>query len=223
MAARPEWATEEPPPAAEIRLGTQGWSYTDWVGPFYPPGAKAGQFLRYYSQSFDTVELDTTFYAIPQQRTVEGWLGATPDGFLFTAKLPQVITHMKRLVNVEEDLQAFLASLEPLGDRLGALLVQLPPDFHHDERPALESFLSQLPPGYQFAVELRHRSWIRPDVLDLLRHHQVAWTVVDLYYMPRLAEATASFAYVRWLGDRRRIDRFDRVQVDRLTQMERWA
>src|SRR3712207_3164786 len=104
--------------AAEILLGTQGWSYPDWVGTFYPPGAKAGEFLRLYSQTFATVELDSTFYGVPRPSMIDGWVRNTPEGFKLAAKLPQAITHEKRLVDAGDDLRAFLEIITGLGSRL---------------------------------------------------------------------------------------------------------
>lgn len=207
----------------EIRLGTQGWSYKDWVGSFYPPDAKPADYLRFYSQVFDTVELDTTFYSTPRAELVRSWAENTPDGFLFTAKLPQAITHEKHLKDCASELDAFVAAMRLLGAKLGALHIQMPPQFHHDEVGSLEAFLPLLPRDVPFAIEFRHRSWLRDDVLDLLRQHNVAWCAIDLYYMPRLAHVTADFAYVRWLGDRRQISQFDRIQIERGEQMATWA
>lgn len=223
MSAPPEWTESPEPLPGEIRLGTQGWSYPDWVGPFYPRGVLHGDLLRYYARAFDTVELDTTFYAVPRQQVVAGWRAAVPDGFLFSAKLPQTITHMKRLRGAEADLEALLQALEPLGDCLGALLIQLPPDFHPDERPALEAFLRQLPAGYQWALEVRHRSWIHPELFDFLGERGVGWTVLDMAGMPRVPEVTADFAYVRWLGDRHSLALSDLAERDRAESLDRWA
>lgn len=208
---------------SEIRLGTQGWSYPDWVGAFYPPGSKPADYLGFYSQVFDTVELDTTFYSTPRQALVRSWAENTPENFLFTAKLPQVITHEKHLANSEKELDEFVSAMRLLGPKLGALLIQCPPNLHYEERPALEAFLPLLPRDVSFAIEFRHRSWLRDDVLELLRQYNVAWTIIDLYYMPRLLHLTADIAYVRWLGDRRQISVFDHIQIDRGEQMHAWA
>jgi uncharacterized protein YecE (DUF72 family) len=208
---------------AEIRLGTQGWSYADWVGVFYPPGAKPSDYLRFYSQIFDTVELDTTFYSTPRPDLVRSWAENTPDGFLFTAKLPQAITHEKHLKNCEAELDGFVSTMRLLGSRLGALHIQLPPDFHYEDLANLQAFLPLLPPDVSFAIEFRHRSWLQDDVLDLLRRYNVAFCAIDLYYMPRMPLVTADFAYVRWLGDRRQISTFDRIQIDRTAQMTAWS
>ena len=208
---------------AEIRLGTQGWSYPDWVGTFYPPQSKPTDYLQFYSQVFDTVELDTTFYSTPRAETVRSWAETTPDGFLFAAKMPQSITHEKHLANSESELAEFVDTMRLLGPKLGAILIQCPPQFQFEELPALQAFLPLLPRDVSFAIEFRHRSWLRDDVLDLLRQYNVAWCVIDLYYMPRVPNITADFTYMRWLGDRRQLSVFDRVQIDRSEQMQKWA
>ncbi len=207
----------------DICLGTQGWSYQDWVGSFYPPTSKPSDYLRFYSRVFDTVELDTTFYSIPRPSLVRAWAENTPEDFLFTAKLPRSITHEKHLKDAQDELAAFVAAMRLLGAKLGALLVQLPPDFHYEELANLEAFLPLLPTDISFAVEFRHRSWLRDDVVDLLRRYNVAWCVIDLYYMPQTPHVTADFTYVRWLGDRRKISQFDRIQIDRTAATEKWA
>jgi uncharacterized protein YecE (DUF72 family) len=113
--------------------------------------------------------------------------------------------------------------MEPLGQKLGPLLIQLPPDFKADEVGALRQFLERLPSGFRFAAEFRHRSWVNEDTFELLRQHGVAWTSIDLVYMPRRAEVTTDFAYVRWLGDRRKIQTMDAVQIDRTADLDAWA
>jgi uncharacterized protein YecE (DUF72 family) len=217
------WAEVEAPPPGEIRLGTQGWSYPDWVGPFYPPGTRPSDLLRQYARVFNTVELDSTFHAIPRREIVASWRASVSDDFVFSAKLPRVITHLKRLRGVESDLDAFLQAMAPLGDRLAVLLVQLPHDLHSDERPALEAFLQQLSGPYRWAVEVRHRSWVHPDVFDLLSQYDVAWTIVDLVGMPTVPEVTTDFAYVRWLGDRNLNPLSDVAEITRAENLERWS
>lgn len=206
-----------------IYLGTQGWSYKDWVGPFYPPASRPGDYLSFYARSFNAVELDTTFYATPPASRVDLWLKATPDDFLFTAKLPRSITHDRHLQDSREEVAEFLRVMALLGPKLGAILVQMPPDFTIDERPALEAFLKLLPEEPRFALELRHRSWLEESTFDLLRRHGVAWTMVDHSYMPTQVELTTDFTYVRWLGDRRKIERVHAVQIDRTADLDRWV
>jgi uncharacterized protein YecE (DUF72 family) len=206
-----------------IYLGTQGWSYADWVGSFYPPGTRPDRYLSLYTRSFDAVELDTTFYGIPSASRVATWRDTTPPDFVFTAKLPRSITHDRRLVDAGDELRDFLQSLKPLGAKLGAVLIQLPPDFSGDERPALEGFLALLPGDVRFAAEFRHRSWLNDDTFDLLRRHHVAWTIADLWYMPVTPVLTTDFTYLRLLGNRRQITRVHTVQIDRRADLERWA
>lgn len=206
-----------------IYLGTQGWGYKDWVGPFYPPGTRSQDYLRIYARSFGAVELDTTFYGTPRPQAVQAWDQSTPADFIFTAKVPRLITHDRRLVDAEHDFVEFLTVMENLGPKLGPLLLQFPPDFQADERDTLERFLALLPEDFRFAAEFRHRSWLTEATYDLLRRHNVAWTMIDLNYMPRHAEVTADFAYVRWLGDHKKITRMNATQLDRHADLETWA
>jgi uncharacterized protein YecE (DUF72 family) len=207
----------------QIYLGTQGWSYKDWVGPFYPAGTTSREYLSNYAQVFDAVELDTTFYGIPGRDRVQAWRRSTPDGFRFAAKVPRSITHDARLVNAQREMMEFLETMQELGDKLGPVLVQLPPDFTGDERPALTRFLGELQAGFSYAVEFRHRSWLSDETYELLRQHGIAWTMIDLSYMPRHVEVTADFTYVRWLGNRRAIQRVHEVQIDRREELDAWA
>src|SRR5579872_3325512 len=200
---------------SQIFLGTQGWSYKDWVGPFYPPNIRPQTYLRHYCRQFDAVELDSTFYGPPEAETVRSWASSSPPNFVFTAKMPRAITHDRHLVDAQADLAEFLASISLLDDKLGAILIQLPPDFKIDERPALEEFLKLLPDDMGFALEIRHRSWLIEDTYELLRRHRVAWTMIDLPYMPITPEITSDFAYVRLLGDHKRIARLNATQIDR--------
>lgn len=206
-----------------IYLGTQGWGYKDWVGSFYPPGTRSQDFLSVYAESFGAVELDTTFYGTPRPASVDAWNRSTPDDFTFTAKIPRLVTHDRRLVGAEPDFVEFLSAMDVLGAKLGPLLLQFPPDFTSQERPALEHFLSILPDDFRFAAEFRHRSWLEEDTYELLRHHGVAWTMIDLSYMPKHLEITADFVYIRWLGDHKKIIRMDATQLDRRDELDRWA
>lgn len=209
----------------EYRIGTQGWSYADWVGPFYPEGTRTADWLEAYTTRFDTVELDTTFYRAPSAKMVQGWDQKTPPGFLFAAKFPRAITHDAGLSGVADETRAFLRAIEPLGAKLGPLLVQLPPQFQNRpaEAAALRQFVETLPAGFQYAVEFRHRSWLEPQTYALLAERGIAWCMIDLYYMPKVYEVTAPFTYVRWLGDRSKIDKVDHVQFDRRRELIDWA
>jgi uncharacterized protein YecE (DUF72 family) len=207
----------------EFFLGTQGWSYKDWVGPFYPDGTPARAYLSRYAQSFGAVELDTTFYGIPTEKRVQVWDEGTPEAFLFTAKVPRSITHDRHLEDGAAEMHEFVRVMSMLGPKLGAILIQLPPDFTIDERPALQTFLNDLPDDVRFAVEFRHRSWLRDDTYALLAAHRIAWTCIDLSFMPREVAVTTDFMYVRWLGNRSRIQQMDRTQIDRRRELDAWA
>ncbi|HEV7922547.1 MAG TPA: DUF72 domain-containing protein, partial [Thermoanaerobaculia bacterium] len=204
-----------------IRLGTQGWNYDGWVGPFYPPGSRAADYLSLYARAFDAVEVDSTFYAIPSAKTVRDWAARVPAGFTFALKLPKEISHENRLSDPAGLAPRFFDRARELGGKLGPILVQLGPDFTPAERPALAGFLSLLPRDLQFAVEFRQRGWIDQDVLALLADHNVALTLTDARWIPRktmlaLAEQpTADFAYVRWMGPNRDIVDYSRIQFDR--------
>ena len=213
----------------ELRLGTQGWNYSAWVGPFYPDGTRAPDFLRLFSRAFDTVEVDSTFYAIPPVSTVRGWASRTPEHFRFALKLPQEITHERRFVDADTPLQTFVERAHELGPKLGPILIQCGPDFSPLERSALERFLPQLPGGVRFAIEFRQRGWITPETLELLSAHRVALALSDGRWVPRkwllrLCERpTTDFAYLRWMGPDRAITDYSHLQVDRSAEVDAWA
>jgi uncharacterized protein YecE (DUF72 family) len=214
---------------ARLRLGAQGWNYEAWVGPFYPSGTKPAHFLATYARAFDTVEVDSTFYAVPAPTTVRGWAERTPDGFTFALKLPQEITHERRLRDAGDVLVQFLDSARELGPKLGPILIQLRPDFGPAELPGLTEFLPLLPPGVDFAIEFRQRGWINEGVLALLREFRVALALSDGRWIPRnvlqrlAGEPTSDFAYLRWMGPDRSIVDYSRIQVDRTKELSGWA
>src|ERR671932_2775156 len=191
------------PPEEGLYLGTSGWSYADWEGTLYPEGLPSASRLAEYAKHYPTVEIDSTFYGIPRRSTVQKWREISPDGFLFAAKFPQEITHDLNLVGADAETDAFLRTMAELGDRLGPLLLQLPPSFAVEGMGVLEDFLKGLPEGFRYAVEVRHRSWLGSDLPEMLREHGVALTLIDYPRMPRMEEATAGFVYIRWLGNRR--------------------
>ena len=216
--------------AATIRLGTQGWNYDGWVGPFYPTGTRTTEYLSVYGRAFGTVEVDSTFYAIPSVRTVRGWANRVPEGFKFALKLPQEITHDNRLRDSAELTALFLDRARELDDKLGIVLIQLGPDFAPAELPALAAFLPQLPTKeIPFAIEFRQRGWINDGVLALLREYRVGLTLTDARWIPRkqmlaLAETpTSPVAYLRWMGQNRDLTDYTHIQVDRTRELSAWA
>ena len=190
------------PPEKNLYLGTSGWSYADWEGTLYPEALPSGARLAEYVKIFATVEIDSTFYGIPRRSTVKNWREVAPDGFLFAAKFPKEITHDRNLVGAEAEAESFLNTMAGLGERLGPLLLQLPPSFDVEGMGVLEDFLERLPEGFRYAVEVRHRSWLGSDLPEMLGERGAALTLIDYPKMPRMEGATADFSYIRWLGDR---------------------
>jgi len=189
---------------SELLIGTSGWSYNEWGGVFYPT-ANTNK-LSFYSKLYRTAEIDSTFYAFPAKGLVMGWSRYTPDDFVFSAKLPRLITHDKNLElgkGVENDLTKFLSLMKPLiaSGKLGPVLIQLPPSFNYDrDLGKLEGFLRIIPEDVAFAVEFRHPSWLREGVWSLLRDHNVANVIVDEPLLPPDCVVTADFAFIRWHG-----------------------
>ncbi|MGC8618668.1 MAG: DUF72 domain-containing protein, partial [Thermoplasmata archaeon] len=149
----------------DIRTGCSGWNYSQWVGPFYPRGTKPSDYLKVYSRIFDIVEIDSSFYRIPDAIIVESWRNSTPEGFLFTAKMPQSVTHDLRLRNASREASSFVERIGILKNKIACILIQLPPSLSYKEGfPRLKTFLEDLPPGFSYAIEFRHDSWFRDDM-----------------------------------------------------------
>lgn len=216
-----------------IHIGTQGWNYAAWVGPFYPPGTRASEFLPTYAKAFRVVEVDSSFYAVPDARAVRAWNERTPPEFTFTLKMPRDVTHERRLRDADDLVREFLDRARELGPKLGPILLQMGPDFAPEELPAIERFLPDLPRDLRFAIELRQSRWTRSDVLprllELLAQHKVALALSDGPWIRRetmlelVERATADFLYVRWMGPDREITDYSRIQFDRSEEIGAWA
>ncbi|MFP3853891.1 MAG: DUF72 domain-containing protein [Anaerolineales bacterium] len=209
--------------SGELLLGTQGFSFKDWVGPFYPDGTQPRRYLEIYARHFPSVEIDSTFYATPRESVVAGWRERTPEGFRFAAKFPRLITHDKKLDRAKADAESFIQRMQILGDKLGVLTLQFAYDFGPEFSDRLERFLEDLPEGPRYAVEVRNRGWLEPNFGEMLSHYGVALVLQDLHYMPRLDWVTADFTVIRWLGRRKDIEVFDRIQLDREARLRDWA
>ncbi|MPZ76046.1 MAG: DUF72 domain-containing protein [Deltaproteobacteria bacterium] len=223
-----------------VYVGTSSWSCQDWLGSFYPANLKPRQFIECYARHFRAVEIDSTYYSIPAPSVVTAWKERTPPGFIFSAQVPGAITHHKILQDCQQEFTMFLKRLEPLEDRLGPLLLQFPyfnkNSFasRHQFDKLLRPFLKTLPGDFKFALEIRNKTWISWDFLELLREHSVAFVLVAQAWMPSidvLARAldlvTGDFFYVRFIGDRTAIEsktrRWDRLVEDKTSEMSVWA
>jgi uncharacterized protein YecE (DUF72 family) len=179
-----------------LRAGTSGFNYDEWKESFYPPGLPAARRLAYYAGQFDTVEINATFYRMPTPKTLAAWAAAVPAGFAFGLKAPQRITHFGRLRGVDDPVRFFCETALTLGDRLGPLLFQLPPNFPRD-LARLADFLALLPSGLDVAMEFRHDSWLDGDVYERLRARNVALCVADTGERTTPLVSTADFGYFR--------------------------
>ncbi len=185
--------------AGGLFVGTSGWSYRDWVGPFYPPNLPTREWLAFYSSHFRTVELNVTFYRLPFESMLRAWNQRAPDGFRFAVKGWRRITHVLRLDSVDEPLRVFGERIRLLADHLGPVLWQLPPSLRYDPE-RLDRFAQQLPREWRHAIEFRHASWLCADTYDLLRRHGLALVLVSSLRMPMVTEVTAPFVYLRFHG-----------------------
>jgi uncharacterized protein YecE (DUF72 family) len=183
----------------EIRIGTSGYNYSHWRGPFYPERFAAAKMLAFYVERFDTVELNTTFYRLPPKTAVEQWRNSSPPDFLFAAKGSRFITHMKKLKDPAPALERYFDHIGGLREKLGPIVFQLPP-FWQIDVPRLEAFVEALPQGHRYAFEFRNETWHEGRVYDLLSRRNLAFCPFDIggYQSPVLV--TADFAYVRLHG-----------------------
>ena len=209
------------------RVGTMGWSYDDWEGVFYPEATESRDRLKFYAHTFDTVEIDSTFYGTPRESVIQSWHRSTPGEFVFCSKVPNLITHELGLRNCLEPLSAFVQAMAGLGAKRGPMLFQMPPSFTYDEREALRDLLKCLPKledaEARFAIEFRHPSLLREELYELLRDHNVALAATEYDGMPRRFIVTANFAYVRLIGIHGAFSWHQVVQQDRSEAIKSWS
>lgn len=180
-------------------LGTSGWSYSGWKDRFYPESIPQKQWLPYYAEHFNTVEINMTFYRFPKAETLRAWQEKVPQDFKFTLKANRQITHLKRIKGVKSEVRYFYILADSLGDKLGCILFQLPPSLTLDLR-LLEEFLQNLSPRYKNVIEFRHESWYTEEVYELMKAHRVIFCVVSSTKVPRTAVKTAETCYFRFHG-----------------------
>ncbi len=179
-----------------VRVGTSGYNFPEWKGTFYPVKLPESKMLEYYAERLSAVEINYTFYRMPNAKTIAGWDAATPDGFIFVLKAPQRITHIARLKFVDKPLAYFCDTARALGPKLGPLLFQLPPNFKKD-LDRVHDLLPLLPADLRCAFEFRHESWFADDVYELLKTRNVALCVADTEEGTTPIVATADFGYLR--------------------------
>jgi uncharacterized protein YecE (DUF72 family) len=208
----------------QLLLGTSAFTAAGWPGSFYPPGMKSSDYLTYYATQLRTVEIDSTYYGTPAAATVESWYAKTPPDFVFAAKVPQVITRTNMLVNCEPEFDEFIERMCLLKEKLGPLLFQFPHfskyefDTQHEFLDRLRPFLKRATESFavKFAVEIRNKNFLNSRLTDLLREYKEKFELI-----------TADFTYVRWLGDRKGIEKltltWDKLIVDRRDDLMKWA
>jgi uncharacterized protein YecE (DUF72 family) len=223
-----------------ILLGTSAFTANGWQGTFYPKGMRSTDYLAYYAEHFQTVEIDSTFYGCPSPRTVSNWAARTPQDFIFSVKIPQAITHDKALMDCDSEFNEFVKTMDILGRKLGPMVFQFP-SFDKWKFPKQDSFLAvlvpfmqKLPADHQFVIEIRNKKWLDAKFADVLREYNIALALTDTSFVPRPWEMkekfdliTADFVYVRWLGDRKGIEKltetWDKAIVDRTEDLQSWV
>ncbi|MEP7152664.1 MAG: DUF72 domain-containing protein [Nitrospira sp.] len=182
-----------------VRIGTSGWHYQHWRGPYYPPSVPPRAMLNYYAREFDTVEVNNSFYRLPSTTTFDTWNNSTPAGFCFAVKASRFLTHRKKLLDPGPALERLMEATAGLEAKLGPILFQLPPNWHCNP-DRLKDFLRALPTGRRYSIEFRDQSWHTLRVFDLLRKHNVAFCIYELGGVRSVREVTADFVYVRLHG-----------------------
>jgi uncharacterized protein YecE (DUF72 family) len=211
-----------------VRVGCSGWMYDSWRGRLYPEREPKRRWLELYSEQFDTVEVNSTFYRLARQEAVEGWVSQTPTDFLFSVKASRYLTHVRRLRGIEEGIRRFYEPIEPLMDagRLGPVLWQLPENFRRDDE-RLSGLLKLLDgaPSSRHTIEFRHASWFAPEVMSMLRAHGVALTIGDHPKRPfQTYEATTDWMFIRFhYGVRGRTGNYSATEIGEWAErIRRW-
>lgn len=201
-------------------LGSMGWSYSFW--PIYDD-SPSSEYLQVYAEHFNSVEVNSTFYRIPRKSSVENWRTQTPEGFKFSVKIPRSISHSKNLEYDIEKLDVFLDHIKPFNEKLGPLLLQLPPGLTPEHIEQLDLILTQLK-YHKTAVEFRHKDWFTETTYDLLRQHKAALVYVEHPWQPTAMEEIADFNYIRLEGDRRKVNgEKGATEQDRTLDNQKWS
>jgi uncharacterized protein YecE (DUF72 family) len=184
-------------------VGTSGWNYAHWRDVFYPDNIPKSRWLEFYTENFDTVELNATFYRQPRNETFKNWYKRTPEGFLWSVKVSKFITHTKRLKDCEDALVRFYDGVLNLKEKLGPILIQLPPGLVF-ERDLFKSFCSLLNSSLKHTIEVRNKTWLCDDAFEIMRKHNIAFCISDTAgRYPYHEEVTADFIYIRLHGSKK--------------------
>jgi uncharacterized protein YecE (DUF72 family) len=189
-------------PKAQVHIGTSGWSYKHWKENFYPKKLKTTDWLQYYGNAFETVEINSTFYHTPSISTVKKWHAQVPDKFAFSIKASRYITHRKRLHDCAESVDFFYQRIKPFGSKLGPILFQLPPSFKANKERLIE-FIGLLSKEYKYTFEFRHSTWFADDIYEILAGNNIALCITDLNGTLSPQEITSDFTYLRLHGPKK--------------------
>lgn len=200
-----------------LRIGTSGWSYKHWKGTFYPPDIKESTQFAYFKQYFNTVEINSSFYHLPTEKTFEKWYKDAPDDFLFVVKASRYITHMKKLHDTKESVGYFLRNASALKEKLGPILFQLPPRWQLNTK-RLEEFISDLPKDHRYVFEFRNPTWYDAQVKNLLENDNHAFCIYELDRHQSPEWVTADFVYIRLHGP---LGKYEGSYSDEI--LKRWA
>ncbi len=182
-----------------IHIGTSGWNYDHWIGEYYPDAIDKKKMLETYIKEFQTVEVNNTFYQLPDKKKITTWLETVPDNFIFSVKASRYITHMKKLKDPEESTGKFFKGIKEFGEKIGPVLFQLPGHWNANEE-RLKNFLKALPDGYRYAFEFRDQSWLNDDIYEILSEQGAAFCIYHFEDVFTAREITADFVYVRLHG-----------------------
>jgi uncharacterized protein YecE (DUF72 family) len=183
----------------KVYSGCSGFYYHDWIGKFYPEDLPVSEWLSYYAQRFNTVEINSSFYHLPSRKTLKHWYEVTPRSFRITLKGSRYVTHIRKLVNVKEALKKFYTLADSLEDKLGCILWQLPGNLHYDQQ-RLITFCKMLGSNYKNVIEFRHPSWYVDDVYQTLHQHNVTFSAVSAPGLPEVVKKTTNTVYIRFHG-----------------------
>lgn len=182
-----------------VLIGTSGWSYKQWSGIFYPDNIKEKDFLKYYSEYFDTVEVNSSFYHTLNDKTIENWVKEVHDNFKFAVKADRYITHMKKLLDPDETIPSFMSTIKPFKDKVGPILFQLPPSFGINIK-RLKDFIKVLSKKNKYVFEFRNKDWFTDEIYDVLKKHNIALCIYNLNGYQSPLDVTADFVYIRMHG-----------------------